>query len=82
MTKTQKKQKNINFNGSTLSPDIISYLNNLSKTNEKGEFIREAIKQHYLYITDFKLFIKQLVKLNFGLVRHILRKVGRENEKK
>ena len=79
MLKKSKTQKNINFNANGLPPNIILHLNQLSKLRKKGEFIRDAIKQHYFYTTNFRMYIKGIIKLNFGLVRHVLRKVGRKN---
>lgn len=74
-----RKNKIISFNSNRLSPSVLSHLNKLGKINKRGDFISDAINQHYFYITNFKFYIKQIIELNFGLVRHILRKVGRKN---
>jgi len=66
------------FRATKLSPSAIQYLKRLKKFKKQGEFINEAINNYYFYITNPKFYFKNLIELNFRLIRHILRKVGRK----
>ncbi len=66
------------FRATKLSPSAIQYLIKLKKFKKQGEFINDAVNAYYLYSTNPKYYFKQLIKLNFGLIRHILRKIGRQ----
>jgi len=58
-------------------PEIQGYLKKLSTNRERSKFINESIKKNYFLTFYPKKFILDLVQLNFGLVKHILRQVGR-----
>jgi len=66
------------FRATQLSPSAIQYLINLKRFKKQGRFINDAINAYYFYITNPKFYFRQLIELNFGLIRHILRKVGRK----
>lgn len=75
--KPYKKQNIIAINLDSLSPVIIQHLQQLTKIKKRNQFIIAAITQRHFYLTNPKQYFKQLIELNFGLIRHILRRVGR-----
>ena len=79
MGENNNNENIITFRTTTLPREVIHHLNKLAKINKKGEFINDAINQYYLYIKNPRFFIKTIIELNFGLVRHLLRKIGRKN---
>jgi len=78
LSNNQRERKIISFSTYGLSPRLIQYLEQLSKTRTRNTFITNAINQRHFYLTQPKQFIQQLIELNFGLVRHLLRKIGRK----
>lgn len=75
---SKQRHKIISFRACSLSPIVIQHLEGLSKINKKNKFINDAINSYYFYIQNPKGYFKQMIELNFGLIRHILRKVGRK----
>ena len=73
------KSRIISFRVNGLPPVVLQYLDCLSKKNQKNKFICEAINSYYFYTTNFKQFITQIIELNYGLVKHLLRKIGKKN---
>lgn len=74
-----KKQKIITINIDRLSPNIISFFDGLAKLNKRTDFVIDALNHWYFYTTDFQKCMTQIIELNYGLVKHLLRKVGRKN---
>ena len=52
-------------------------LRKLSRVKQKSKFINRAIKTQADLDDNFKGFLVRLVQLNYGLVKHILRQIGR-----
>ena len=73
-----EKRKSMNFNTDLLPKNVLHYLDNLSRNKERSRFIVDAINQRYLYLTNPKQYFKQLIELNFYLIKHLLRKIGRK----
>lgn len=73
-----KSNPMFNFRAMSLSPSVILHLRDLGKHKQQNTFINNAINSHYFYCNNFKGFVRNIIELNFGMVRHILRQVGRK----
>lgn len=69
---------NFSFRAVSLSPRVILFLRELKRDKQQGVFINDAINFYYSYRFGFKTFIKNLIELNYGIIRHALRRAGRK----
>lgn len=60
-----------------LPPELRIKLIKLRKINKRSEFIKDAIIYWDFRSTNFKGYLKEIIKLNFGLCKHLLRQIGR-----
>ncbi|MFH1327042.1 MAG: hypothetical protein ABIH59_02865 [archaeon] len=72
-----RKKPTITFR-SDLSPGALAYIKKLSEIKAKSQFINRAVDMRFLYITNKKWFVRQVLKENYNLARYLLRKIGNE----
>ncbi len=65
-----------------LKPDALKYLKFMQKSNKGSEFICQAIESYYFQLTNPKQYWKQIIEMNYGTIKHLLRQIGRENADK
>lgn len=65
---------------SDLSPGALGYLVKLAIQKEKSKFINQAIEMRYYFSISKARFISELIKENFQLTKHLLRKEGRKRK--
>lgn len=75
-------EKIYTFKASDISQEVILHLEKLKQKGLMGDFIRDAISTYHTYTTNPRYYFRTLIEMNFGLIRHILRKVGREQSDK
>jgi hypothetical protein len=59
----------------------MTHLNHLKKRKQANKFINEAIESYYFYNSNPIQYWKQVIEMNYFLIRKIVRKVGREKTK-
>ena len=69
------KNPNICFR-SNLNSEVLGHIKKLSSRQEKSKFINQAIEMKYFYDTKQSTFLKQIIKNNFKLCKHLLRQIG------
>ncbi len=62
-----------------LPPRLRIKLIKLRKIKKRSKFIKDAIIYWDFRSTDFKGYLREIIKLNFGLCKHLLRQIGRAN---
>lgn len=72
---SRQQKPTISFRAN-MAPEILGHLKALSTTKEKSDFINRAIGMRYFYITNKKKFIEEMIRDNFQLVKHLLRREG------
>lgn len=79
MEKPNKSKRNriISFRSNKVSFEVIHYLEELSKFDNRNKFITDAINNQYKIEKDFKKYMQDYIKLNYYFVRHLLRQEGR-----
>ena len=61
---------------SNLAPEILGYIKRLAAGKDKSEFINRAVGMRYFYLTSRRKFVEEVIKDNFQLAKHLLRKEG------
>ena len=61
---------------SNLSSVVLSHIKKLISQKKKSEFINKAIEMRYYFITNKERFISDMIKEDFPLTKHLLRKEG------
>ncbi len=69
------KNPHISFR-SNLSSGTLGYIKKLALRKSKSEFINKAIEMKYYFLTNKEKFISEIIRDNFELTKHLLRKEG------
>lgn len=66
---------------SNLSPGTLGYIKKLTKQKQKSNFINKSIEMRFFIETDKRQFLNQMLKENYELCRHLLRRIGNGRKK-
>jgi len=72
----------ITFYTKDLPSDLRAKLIKLKKIKKRSQFIKDALIYWDFRNSNFKFYLIDIINSNFGLVRHLLRKIGRKNQEK
>ena len=67
--KNRKVNDMISFRASGLDPAVLQHLDT--------DFIVKAINHYYMFKFNIKCYLKEIIKLNFGTIKHLLRQEGK-----
>ena len=61
---------------SDLKPGTLGYIKKLAINKQKSKFINRAIEMRYFLMINKNQFLTQILKEDYALCRHLLRKIG------